>query len=191
MLKIALDLDGVVFDSENLYRVYTEIYDVDNFHNDNIINNKERTFQARYSWLDEEKQIFYENYSKKIIKNSNIMPGADIVINKLKKNYEFIVVTARSFKEVKIALKQFPYLKKLKIVYNTKEKLPILLNEGVTHIIDDDYKTCLLASEKGIKALYFKNNVADYIVETNNFVTVHNWGEIYKYLKLKEGKKCV
>ena len=28
MEKIALDLDGVVFDSENLYRVYTEIYDV-------------------------------------------------------------------------------------------------------------------------------------------------------------------
>lgn len=27
--KIALDLDGVVFDSENLYRVYTEIYDTD------------------------------------------------------------------------------------------------------------------------------------------------------------------
>ena len=26
MKKIALDLDGVVFDSENLYRVYTEIY---------------------------------------------------------------------------------------------------------------------------------------------------------------------
>ena len=29
MKKIALDLDGVVFDSENLYRVYTEIYDVE------------------------------------------------------------------------------------------------------------------------------------------------------------------
>ena len=29
MKKIALDLDGVVFDSENLYRVYTEIYDTD------------------------------------------------------------------------------------------------------------------------------------------------------------------
>ena len=27
MKKIAFDLDGEVFDSENLYRVYTEIYD--------------------------------------------------------------------------------------------------------------------------------------------------------------------
>ena len=29
MKKIAIDLDGVVFDSENLFRVYTEIYDAD------------------------------------------------------------------------------------------------------------------------------------------------------------------
>mgnify|MGYP000437188654 CR=1 FL=1 len=37
MKKIALDLDGVVFDSENLYRVYTEIYDTDNNKKDTII----------------------------------------------------------------------------------------------------------------------------------------------------------
>ena len=43
--KLALDLDGVVFDSENLYRVYTEMYDVDVKKGNNIINNSERTFQ--------------------------------------------------------------------------------------------------------------------------------------------------
>ena len=42
-----LDLDGVVFDSENLYRVYTEMYDVDVKKGNNIINNSERTFQKR------------------------------------------------------------------------------------------------------------------------------------------------
>ncbi len=30
MKKIELDLDGVVFDLENLYRVHTEIYDTNN-----------------------------------------------------------------------------------------------------------------------------------------------------------------
>jgi hypothetical protein len=38
MKKIALDLDGVVFDTETLYRVYTEIYDVDNYKSDNLKN---------------------------------------------------------------------------------------------------------------------------------------------------------
>ena len=45
MKKIALDLDGVVFDSENLYRVYAEMYDIDKFKCDNLIDNSPRTFQ--------------------------------------------------------------------------------------------------------------------------------------------------
>ena len=52
--KLALDLDGVVFDSENLYRVYTEMYDVDVKKGNNIINNSERTFQKRYNWDENE-----------------------------------------------------------------------------------------------------------------------------------------
>lgn len=54
MKKIALDLDGVVFDSENLYRVYTEIYDVNKFNSDNLIDNTQRLFQNRYNWEEEE-----------------------------------------------------------------------------------------------------------------------------------------
>lgn len=27
-MKIGIDLDGVIFDSEKLYRVYTELYDM-------------------------------------------------------------------------------------------------------------------------------------------------------------------
>lgn len=53
MKKIALDLDGVVFDSENLYRVYTEIYDTDNNKKDTIIDNSQRIFQKRYNWSQE------------------------------------------------------------------------------------------------------------------------------------------
>ncbi len=37
MQKIALDLDGVIFDSENLYRVYTEMYDVDVMKKDSCV----------------------------------------------------------------------------------------------------------------------------------------------------------
>ena len=61
MKKIALDLDGVVFDSENLYRVYTEIYDTDNNKKDTIIDNSQRIFQKRYNWSQEEFQKFYND----------------------------------------------------------------------------------------------------------------------------------
>ena len=58
MKKIALDLDGVVFDSENLYRVYTEIYDVEKNGKDTIIDNTQRIFQKRYDWTKKSLKIF-------------------------------------------------------------------------------------------------------------------------------------
>lgn len=96
MKKIALDLDGVVFDSENLYRVYTEIYDVENNKNDTIIDNTQRIFQKRYSWSEEEFKKFYNENAEKVLRTANIMAGADIVLNKLKEKFELIVVTSRN-----------------------------------------------------------------------------------------------
>ena len=58
MKKIALDLDGVVFDSENLYRVYTEIYDVEKIGKDTIVDNTQRIFQKRYAWTEDEFKDF-------------------------------------------------------------------------------------------------------------------------------------
>lgn len=103
MKKIAIDLDGVVFDSENLYRVYTEIYDVEHFKKDSLIDNKQRIYQKRYNWTEEEKKKFYETYTHEILKNSNIMPGADIVLKKLSRKYELLVITSRSQDELKYA----------------------------------------------------------------------------------------
>ena len=105
--KLALDLDGVVFDSENLYRVYTEMYDVDVKKGNNIINNSERTFQKRYNWDKSEFSEFYNKYSKIILEKANIMSGAEIVIKKLLEYFDIIIVTARSDEEMKYALEKF------------------------------------------------------------------------------------
>lgn len=68
--KLALDLDGVVFDSENLYRVYTEMYDVDVKKGNNIINNSERTFQKRYNWDENEFSASNNNIHALYFKNN-------------------------------------------------------------------------------------------------------------------------
>lgn len=184
MKKIALDLDGVVFDSENLYRVYTEIYDTDVHKKDTIINNKERTFQKRYNWTKEEFKKFYEENSEHILKSANIMTGADIVLNKLKNDYELIVVTARDEMEANIAKEKFKELGlEIKVFYNEHSKIEKLLEEHADYMIDDDETICRNASDNGICALYFKNNASPRI-EKDNVINVNNWGEIYKYIKL-------
>ena len=186
--KLALDLDGVVFDSENLYRVYTEIYDVDVKKSNNIINNSERTFQKRYNWDKSEFSEFYNKYSKIILEKANIMSGAEIVIKKLLEYFDIIIVTARSDEEMKYALEKFEKvnLNSVKIYNNEHKKIDKFLEEKVDYIIDDDSAICVNASNNNIHALYFKNNASDKLEENEYIKNVNNWGEIYRYLMMNE-----
>lgn len=187
MKKIALDLDGVVFDSENLYRVYTEIYDVENNNKDTIIDNTQRIFQKRYSWSEEEFKKFYNENAEKVLRTANIMAGADIVLNKLKEKFELIVVTSRNDFGTDIARERLGQigLKNIQIFNNEHHKIDRLINENVDYIIDDDSEICINASDNNIYALYFKNNASNK-VDKEKVINVNNWGEIYKYLMLNE-----
>lgn len=186
--KLALDLDGVVFDSENLYRVYTEMYDVDVKKGNNIINNSERTFQKRYNLDKSEFSEFYNKYSKIILEKANIMSGAEIVIKKLLEYFDIIIVTARSDEEMKYALEKFEKvnLNSVKIYNNEHKKIDKFLEEKVDYIIDDDSAICVNASNNNIHALYFKNSASDKLEENEYIKNVNNWGEIYRYLMMEE-----
>ena len=183
MKKIALDLDGVVFDSENLYRVYSEIYDVDVLKGNNIIDNSKRTFQQRYSWSVDTSSDFYSSYSKEILTAANIMPGADIVLKKLSEEFEFVIVTARSDIEIDYAKDKFKLLglDKVQIFSNEKDKINCLINNNIDYIIDDCEDICKNAALNNITALHFRN-AAGYLTPENEYLkVVNNWGEIYKY----------
>jgi 5'(3')-deoxyribonucleotidase len=187
MKKIAIDLDGVVFDSENLYRVYSEIYDVDYFKCDNLVDNAKRTFQQRYRWSKDEASEFYKENSKQVLMTANVMTGAEIVLKKLSSFFELIVVTARTDEETNFAKDRLLHTD-LELIYfnNEKHKIDRLINEKINYIIDDDENICINAAKAGIKAIYFKNAAAP-LVEENEFLkVVNNWGEIYKYLMLNK-----
>ena len=189
MKKIALDLDGVVFDSENLYRVYTEIYDVEKNKKDTIIDNTQRMFQKRYNWSEDEFKKFYQENAETVLKNANFMTGLDVVLNKLKGKFEFIVVTSRNDFETEIAKEKLKSIGfgNIKIFNNEHHKIEKLVEEHVDYMIDDDDMICKNASDNNICALYFKNNASNR-VDKGNVINVNNWGEIYKYLMLNEGE---
>lgn len=186
MKKIAIDIDGVVFDTEDLFRVYSEIYDVDILKRNSIIDNRERTFQKRYNWTEAEKANFYNSYAQEILENGNVMPGADIVLKKLYEEYEILVVTARNDNEMKYVYNflEANNLKDVKIFNNEHDKIDRYIHEGVNYVVDDDKNICINASKHNIMAFYFKSAAADKIEEAEHLKIVNNWGEIYKYLKL-------
>lgn len=185
MKKISIDLDGVVFDSENLYRVYTEIYDTDVHKKDNIIDNSQRLFQNRYNWDKQESKKFYKENAEKVLKSANLITGADIVLNKIKDIFEVIIITARDDFEIELVKEKLNAigLTNVKIFHNEHDKINRFINEKVDYIIDDDDLTCIKAAENNIVALFFKNNASNKI-EKNNVININNWGEVYKYLIL-------
>ena len=95
-MKIGIDLDGVVIDSEEVFRIYEEIFDIDILKGHNLIDREEPKFQKRYNWSKEQEKEFINNYFLQISKESNLMPGFISIYNLLKKkNHQFIVITAR------------------------------------------------------------------------------------------------
>ncbi len=185
MQKIALDLDGVIFDSENLYRVYTEMYDVDVMKKDSLIDNEQRIYQNRYNWSNEDKIKFYDKYAPIVLSTANFMAGADIVLPKLSKLFDLVIITSRNKETAQYAVNK---LKKIglniEVFSDEQQKINRLKTEDCDYIIDDDINICMNAASNGIKALYFKNAAAREIISTDYITTVNNWGEIYKFFML-------
>ena len=69
-MKIGVDLDGVIFDTEKLYRIYAELYEVVELKKNTIIDNRNDRFQTRYNWSDEETKQFVKKYHDATIKNA-------------------------------------------------------------------------------------------------------------------------
>ena len=95
-MKIGVDLDGVVFDSEKEWRINQELYDIFDLKRNSKIDNKDISWEKRFDWTDEERKGFIEKYHKKIIEKSNLMPGAKRILKLLKEDgHDLILITAR------------------------------------------------------------------------------------------------
>ena len=162
-MKIGIDLDGVVIDSETTFRTYEEIFDIDILNGNNLINREEPKFQDRYNWTKEQEKEFIEKYFLKISKESNLMSGFMATYELLKQQgHEFVVITARGgfIKEMKddaIRLLNENNITFDKYYWHIDDKLEICQKENVDIMIDDDWKIIKKLTENKIKTLYFRD----------------------------------
>lgn len=189
-MKIGIDLDGVVIDSETTFRTYEEIFDLDKLNGNNLINREEPKFQARYNWKDEEQKEFIKNYFMTVSKQSPLMAGFIGVYNLLKKeNVEFIVITARGglggeeMRDDAERLLNKYNIKFDKYYWKQDDKLEICLKENIDLMIDDDYKIIDKLAKNNIKALYFRDTGLKKLQENEYIKEVNNWGDIYRSIK--------
>lgn len=190
-MKIGIDLDGVVIDSETTFRTYEEIFDVDNLKGNNLVNKEEPKFQTRYKWNEIQEKEFIEKYFLRVSKESNLMSGFGVVYNLLKKQgHEFIAITARGgfVKEMKddaIRILEENNISFDKCYWKIDDKLEICQKEKVDIMIDDDWRIIKKLADNHIKTLYFRDTNLKVLQENEYIKEVNNWGEIYRYIKEK------
>lgn len=194
-MKIGIDLDGVVFDSEKEFRVYSELYDMLDLKQNSKINNKELKFQSRFQWTKEDIDGFLNKYHKQIIVESNFMPGVKRILKLLKEDgHTLILITARGgmnkdmIKVTEKRLQQNEMNIFDKYYWATENKDEVCVKENVDIMIDDFCDKCKSIANSKIKTIYLKD-APSYDLEENEYIKVlYNWGEIYRYIKEIENK---
>ena len=188
-MKIGIDLDGVVIDSEQTFRVYEEIYDINILKGNNLKNIEEPKFQNRYNWTKEQEEEFIKEYFMKVSNESELMPGFKAVYELLRKEgHEFIAITARGgfIKEMRddaLRLLQEKNIYFNKYFWKVNDKLEICKNEEIDIMIDDDWRIIENLSKNKTKTLYFRDVNLKRLEENEYIKEVNNWGQVYRYIK--------
>lgn len=183
-MKIGIDLDGVVIDSEETFRTYEEIFDI--LKGNNLVDREEPKFQARYHWTKEQEKVFIERYFLKVSKESNLMSGFKRVYNLLKEQgNEFVVITARGgfieeMKEDAIRLLEENQIVFDKYYWKIEDKLEICKKEQVDIMIDDDWRIIKKLADNQVKTLYFRDTNLKKLEENEYIKEANNWGDIYR-----------
>ena len=193
-MKIGLDLDGVVLDTEKQFRNDAELYDILKLNRNSTKDQSAQWAQDRYKWADDEKNEFIEKYLIEGTKKSHIMPGAKEVIELLKKDgHELVVITARGH--------DIPVMKKLaqemlekenitfdKYYWETPEKVETAKKENIDLMVEDSLSNCMKLSKENIKSIYLRDSNMK-PANDKNIKECYIWGEVYRYIRELSDKK--
>jgi len=186
-VKIGIDLDGVVIDSETTFRTYEEIYDLLHLKGNHLVDRTEPKYQWRYNWTQEQKDDFAQQYYLKVSRESGLMSGFLAVFQLLKaKGFEFVVITARG--EIIKAMKDDAErvlrendIKFDKYYWNIKDKVEICQKEKIDYMIDDDWRIIQDLANHKIKTLYFRDTGLKKLPQNEYIKEVNNWGDVFRF----------
>ena len=192
-MVIVSDLDGVVFNSENIVRCEAELYDILNYKGSGIkVQDKFTTYKC-YGWtesqIDEYEKYIYPDVGYYCV----AMPGAKKVLQILRdRNHTIFAVTKRGFfgqSEIDLTDKKLEEegLVFEKVIYNQSNKVKTCLELKADVVIEDNYEHINALIKEGIKCIYLRD-VCQPPIDSELVVEVHNWGEILRQILLLEGK---
>ncbi len=93
-MNIAVDLDGVLFDTEFWFMTYANLFNLD-VKGGKVTNKDGVWVQDRYNWKKDDIKRYIESCSFEIEKVAPLMPLAKEVLAALSKNHKIFVVSSR------------------------------------------------------------------------------------------------
>lgn len=185
-MNIGVDLDGVLFDTEDYFRTYSMLYNYD-FIKRSEVDREELYFSKRFNWTNEEVDEFFDKYMETIELEAPVMPMAKQVLQRLKdKGHKLFIITNRGSRykvEVEVTRKR---LEDLGIEFDgvflgVHDKAGKCKELQIDVMIDDLYNNVENVSNVGIRCLYFRDLVLKSFDENYKIVReVRNWADIYK-----------
>lgn len=186
-MKIAIDIDGVILDSERSLKFYADYWSYFNLKKDRI-REDDVTQENCFDWTNEEIDYFYNTYFDTITDNSNLIVGAKEILTKLhQEGHELYIVTLRGYYREQECIGAENKLKQLgdifkQIYWNTKDKISVCKQLGIQVMIDDNPDNVEQFADNNIQVLYFKEQpIRD--VKLDNVTKVDSWMDIYREIK--------
>lgn len=178
---IGLDIDGVVYQTESLYRDYSEKYN--KLIGGKNIKDDELKVEKRYDWSDEQVKSFIESTYEVIELTAPLYANARDVLARLKQSHKIVFITSRGLcgdKEAEITKQRFqkdniPFDK---IIFSQRSKVRACKELNIDIMIDDNPHVLDELYDNNVNCLYFRdlrNKSCD-----NTVMEVYSWQEIEK-----------
>ena len=180
-MRIGIDLDGVIFNSENYISAFLELTYMDQI-DESKLNFKSNSSKKRYHIPDADFNELLKKYED-CIKKCPLMPYVKEVIDYLKEQgHELYIITARGrYGKRHISLTKRRLVKeRIKVdgyCFSQIDKVNACKMLGIDLMIDDGYEVVESLSKNGIKCFQFIADRTE-LVKNKNVEPVYNWGEI-------------
>ena len=201
-MKIGIDIDDTTFFTVKSMLKYGNIFeeeisgkpiDRDNF---GLIKNR-YYLSALYGWDNETKFKFFDKYYKNVLEECVMLPDANTVIQRLKKEGDTIhFITARlmniegcdteSITRKSLEKNNIPYDS---LNLHISDKLSFFKENKIDICIEDSFETCRQMTDNGIKSILMTTKM-NCDVDNQEIVRVNNWNQIYEEIKKYKAKKC-
>jgi Uncharacterized conserved protein len=187
-VRIGIDIDNTITDTERTFLEYCHIYDKA-LRNNGIIHSSEANVQDKFDWTEDEQNKFNSTYIEKIIKNAIIYDDAKKVINSLYNNgHEIYFITARSKKYYTRAQEAtYNWLIKNEVKFNSliceaETKVDECISNNIDVMFDDSYSIYKLLQKENINCVLFKTEFNYHMINAEEDLFVCKWTEFEDYI---------